>query len=124
MSSTWLGMKQLMEETHTALMKLIERGNGKSSFDEEESSKGDGLLPKPRGIDYGEGNANRAGDNFPPKLQFRIYSGAEPRSWLRRCERYFRVYKITDTTKKLEMTTLHLEGEVEAWYFSFTLTKR
>ncbi|KAK4365062.1 hypothetical protein RND71_016420 [Anisodus tanguticus] len=78
---------------------------------------------RPRWVEInpnGAGNENGNGTEFHPKLQFPNYNGVEPRAWLRRSDRYFNIYRITDAIKKLEMATLHLEGYVKALYFSFT----
>ncbi|PHU04036.1 hypothetical protein BC332_24858 [Capsicum chinense] len=48
-------MKQIMEETHEAMMRLLGKSTGKSPFTPESSNRGDGLLPTPnRAVEVGE----------------------------------------------------------------------
>ncbi|OIT06806.1 hypothetical protein A4A49_61651, partial [Nicotiana attenuata] len=49
--------------------------------------------------------------------------GADPCSWLRKCERYFHYNHVTLPEQKLEEAVLHLNGRAEAWYFSYQLSK-
>lgn len=49
--------------------------------------------------------------------------GADHCSWLRKCERYFHYNHVSNPEQKLEEVVLHLNGRVEAWYFSYQLSK-
>lgn len=100
MSLAQLELKH-MEEIQGALMRLIEGGSGTSPSDQVESSRGDGLLARPRVAEHLRGNGNGGGENFHPELQFPTYSGSEPRAWIRRCEWYFNDYRITYPIKSL-----------------------
>ncbi|OIT00420.1 hypothetical protein A4A49_33194 [Nicotiana attenuata] len=47
------------------------------------------------------------------------FEDGDPRSWLRKCERYFHYNHISDPQHKLEIVVLHLNGKEESWYFSY-----
>lgn len=60
-------------------------------------------------------------DNHNSRVEFPYFDGApgaDPCSWLRKCERYFHYNHITEVEEKLELAVLHLNGKAEAWFFS------
>lgn len=114
MNSNQEGMKHMMEDTHKTLMQLLGKGNGKSPLTMKNSRRGNGLLPRPNRQAEAIGSGPNQDHEFHPELQFLNYGGAETRTWLRRCNRHFKIYRILDPVKKLEMATLHMEGDVEA----------
>lgn len=57
MGSTQGDMKQMMEETHEAMIRLLGKSTGKSPVTPESSNRGDGLLPTPNRVaEVGEMN--------------------------------------------------------------------
>lgn len=49
--------------------------------------------------------------------------GADPCSWLRKCERYFYYNHVNLPEQKLEEAVLYLNGRTKAWYFSYQLSQ-
>ncbi|XP_019228862.1 PREDICTED: uncharacterized protein LOC109209954 [Nicotiana attenuata] len=61
--------------------------------------------------------------NFASRVEFPHFEEGDPRSWLRKCERYFHYNHITNPQQKLEAVVLHLNGRAESWYFSYQLSR-
>lgn len=57
----------------------------------------------------------------PPKWELPIFEGHEPKVWIRKCERYFNLYRTPDN-HKVEAAALYLNGLAKTWYHS--LSKR
>ncbi|PHT53462.1 hypothetical protein CQW23_07924 [Capsicum baccatum] len=108
-------MKEIMEETHAGLIRLLERRGVNPNSEQVGSSQGNRLLPRPRGweaIGLGHDTGGQAKE-FYPKLQFPNYNGIEPRAWSKICGKYFNIYKVSGLNRKLEMAILHLERNVK-----------
>ncbi|OIT08230.1 hypothetical protein A4A49_40265 [Nicotiana attenuata] len=81
------------------------------------------LLPNLAGI---LGSAPMEIHNYNSRVEFPYFDGAvgaDPCSWLRKCERYFHYNHLSMPEQKLEEAVLHLKGRAEAWYFSYQLSK-
>ncbi len=44
-----------------------------------------------------------------------MFTGEQPKNWVRRCERYFDIYGIKEQ-QKLEIVALHLEAKADTWF--------
>ncbi|XP_026378573.1 uncharacterized protein LOC113273013 [Papaver somniferum] len=57
-----------------------------------------------------------------PKLDFPRFDGDNPRSWIQKSERYF---KINDTEEhlKVNIASIYLEGKAEKWFLNFQVNR-
>lgn len=55
---------------------------------------------------------------FIPKIKLVICDGKEPRSWIRKCIKYFEVYSIHDE-QKMSIASLFLVDRVDPWYHNW-----
>lgn len=46
-------------------------------------------------------------------LEFPIFNGEEPRSWINRCNSYFQVVSTISEEQKAPIASVHLKGKVE-----------
>lgn len=46
------------------------------------------------------------------------FSGENPRGWVRKCNKLFSHHYVP-YNQKVYLATMHLDGDVEIWYFSF-----
>ncbi|XP_070016017.1 uncharacterized protein [Nicotiana sylvestris] len=83
-------------------------------------NNGGGLLPLP----VVDNRQNRPQNTVipPPKWELPSFEGHEPKVWLRKCERYFKLYK-TQEDQKVEVVALYLNGLAEIWYHSLLLSQ-
>lgn len=58
-----------------------------------------------------------------PRIELNSFQGDDPRSWLRKCNKFFQVNQVSDL-HKLEYIEMFLEGKVGVWFQSFKLGKR
>jgi len=100
-----------------AQQKEIEGKSGNSpirleSMDREEDS-GSGeevILPRKRD---GEQVA-RPPMSFHSKLEFPPFDGGNPRSWIKKCAKYFSLCK-TPENQRVELASLYMVGRAERW---------
>ncbi|XP_060190417.1 uncharacterized protein LOC132619575 [Lycium barbarum] len=78
---------------------------------------GGGLLPLP--VQENRQNRNQTP---PPKWELPSFEGHEPKVWIRKCERYFNLYR-TPEDQKVEAAALYLNGIAEVWYHSLVLSR-
>ncbi|XP_075092058.1 uncharacterized protein LOC142172173 [Nicotiana tabacum] len=62
-------------------------------------------------------------NNIAAKVDCPYFEEGDPRSWLRKCERYFHYNRIIDPQQKLDTAVLHLNGRTESWFFSYQLSR-
>ncbi|XP_012827980.1 PREDICTED: uncharacterized protein LOC105949233 [Erythranthe guttata] len=60
----------------------------------------------------------RGGENRAAKVEFPKFDGEFPRTWLRRCHRYFTLNPMSEQDK-VQFASMHLEGKVEDWYTDY-----
>lgn len=53
-----------------------------------------------------------------PKVDFPKFDGKDPRSWIRKCEKYFQLNPSLDARTRVICATLYLEGDVDVWFRS------
>ncbi|XP_026459345.1 uncharacterized protein LOC113360006 [Papaver somniferum] len=56
------------------------------------------------------------------KLDFPRFSGDNPRSWIRKCERFFQIHSTSDE-QKTEIASLYLDGKADSWFLDFLTGK-
>nr|XP_009760314.1 PREDICTED: uncharacterized protein LOC104212668 [Nicotiana sylvestris] len=107
------GTLELILERLTNLERVPQRAHG-------ERTQGDGLLP----ILGQEIRQHRPPTvQAPaPKWELPYFEGHEPKGWIRKCERYFNLYRTPDNLK-VEVTALYLNGLADIWYDSLVLSK-
>lgn len=57
-----------------------------------------------------------------PQLEFSMFNRENPRSWVRRCEKYYEVYGVNEH-KKLELTTIHMDPRVDISFHGYLAEK-
>ncbi|KAL8137446.1 LOW QUALITY PROTEIN: hypothetical protein V2J09_003447 [Rumex salicifolius] len=62
----------------------------------------------------------RSGFGRFPKVDFPLFDGTNPRSWIRRCERYFLIFQIHDA-QKVSLASMYVCGKDEVWLQGFML---
>ncbi|KAK1372370.1 hypothetical protein POM88_028563 [Heracleum sosnowskyi] len=55
-----------------------------------------------------------------PRLEIPNFSGEDPRSWIRKCDKFFLLYQVSDSLK-VELVEMYLDGKVDVWYQSYKL---
>ncbi|KAH0644546.1 hypothetical protein KY284_032430 [Solanum tuberosum] len=58
-----------------------------------------------------------------PKINFPEFDGTNPRSWLRKCEKFFELYNIGEQ-EKLSYAFVNLEERVDIWFDSYLVNHR
>lgn len=58
-----------------------------------------------------------------PKLEFPKFDGTNPRTWMKKCSRYFELCKIP-AEQKVDLATLYMVDKVESWVGSYLSGKR
>ncbi|KAK6136529.1 hypothetical protein DH2020_029725 [Rehmannia glutinosa] len=56
-----------------------------------------------------------------PKLDFPRFDGTYPRSWILKCEGYFRLIPNIPDSQKVILASMHFEGRVAQWYQNFAM---
>ncbi|KAH0705262.1 hypothetical protein KY290_012090 [Solanum tuberosum] len=114
--NTHTGIQETLElilDRLTTLERVPNRAHG-------EHQQGDGILPNPAQ----EQRPNRL-QMVPiphPKGELPSFEGYKPKVWLRKCERYFNLYR-TQEHQKVEAAALYLNGLAETWYQSLVLSR-
>ena len=62
----------------------------------------------------------RAGNHRFPKLEIPDFEGKNPRSWVRKCEKYFRIFDIQEW-QKIEIAALFLHDKADVWINEFLM---
>jgi len=50
-----------------------------------------------------------------PRMDLTTFRGDNPRGWLRRCKKFFRL-NLTPFQQWVELASLYLEGKTEIWF--------
>ncbi|XP_027150132.1 uncharacterized protein LOC113750340 [Coffea eugenioides] len=58
----------------------------------------------------------------PPKLDLQLFSGENPREWLRKCNKYFINYQIPNE-QKIAIVEMYLEGKTDRWFQGVRIEK-
>ncbi|KAL4281431.1 hypothetical protein GQ457_03G011630 [Hibiscus cannabinus] len=57
-----------------------------------------------------------------PKIELQQFEGINPRSWVRKCDKYFSIFNIPEY-QKVEMASMYLTGKAETWYDAYIMQK-
>lgn len=60
---------------------------------------------------------------YTPKLEFPTFDGNNARMWIRKCEKYFSLCKVSDE-QKLDLACIYVNGKAESWVSSYISAKR
>jgi hypothetical protein len=82
------------------------------AWEEEEYSQSYDRRPNGGGF-----HRNRNPPEFlhKPRVEIPIFTGDNPRGWVRKCESYFKVC-VVPAWQQVEIAVLYLSGEAEEWY--------
>ncbi|KAK1395189.1 hypothetical protein POM88_014245 [Heracleum sosnowskyi] len=59
--------------------------------------------------------------NFhPPRIEIPCFGGEDPRTWLRKCDKFFALHKVSEIYK-VEIVEMYLESKADVWYQGFKL---
>ncbi|XP_027124419.1 uncharacterized protein [Coffea arabica] len=58
----------------------------------------------------------------PPKIDLHLFSGENPREWLRKCDKYFMNYQILEN-QKVEIIEMYLDGRADKWFQGIKLER-
>lgn len=78
---------------------------------------------KNRGDEDASNNRERPSKVFmahQPRLELPCFMGEDPRSWIRKCNKFFLLHQVSDSSK-VEMVELYLDGKADVWYQSFKM---
>lgn len=56
--------------------------------------------------------------NSPPRVDFPIFDGTNPRAWIVKCNTYFKIVKNVDEDQKVSIASMYFEGKAALWYHS------
>ncbi|KAK6136072.1 hypothetical protein DH2020_030177 [Rehmannia glutinosa] len=128
------GKYEHMTNTLAAIqLQLLNLNKGKAPMEEESILGG----PYPG---YGSDSTNLRHQNSPrnrlqgdqqglqiisplPKLDFPRFDGNHPRSWILKCNGYFKLIPNIPDTQKVTLASMHFEGKAAQWYQTF-ITKQ
>lgn len=55
-------------------------------------------------------------------MDFPYFDGNNPRSWIRKCERYFSIFSIPEM-QKVELATMYVNGKADVWLQGYMMQK-
>nr|XP_027099356.1 uncharacterized protein LOC113718666 [Coffea arabica] len=126
-----LGMEQKFEALSSMMKSLL----AKEKISEEEGRvvrERAPLLPTPpshQRLGWGADGETKSGELLgkipgynPPKLELHLFSGENPREWIRKCNKYFLLNKVPDEHKLL-LVEMFLEGRADNWFQGIKLEK-
>ncbi|KAL4284548.1 hypothetical protein GQ457_16G010190 [Hibiscus cannabinus] len=57
-----------------------------------------------------------------PKIELQFFDGDNPRSWIRKCQKYFSIFQIPES-QKLKLASMYLTGKAEVWFDGYIMQK-
>ncbi|XP_026415875.1 uncharacterized protein LOC113311250 [Papaver somniferum] len=60
--------------------------------------------------------------NYRPKIDFPRFDGTNPRTWIRKCKKYFFLHQMNDE-QNVHMATLYLDGKADVWFQDYQIGK-
>ncbi|KAG8371465.1 hypothetical protein BUALT_Bualt13G0090400 [Buddleja alternifolia] len=63
-----------------------------------------------------EGQSSHGSFTPFPRVEFPKFDGMNPRTWVRRCMRYFQIVNTISDEHKVQLAAIHLKGNAELWY--------
>lgn len=61
--------------------------------------------------------------NFNPKVEFPKFDGNNPRVWIKKCCKYFSMYKIPEE-QKVDLASLNMVDKAEVWVSSYLSVRK
>ncbi|XP_039066152.1 uncharacterized protein LOC120211739 [Hibiscus syriacus] len=66
---------------------------------------------------------NNTGMFLPkPKIELQFFDGTNPRSWIRKCEKYFSIFDVPEL-QKLEIAAMYFTSKAEVWFDGYIMKK-
>nr|XP_017233536.1 PREDICTED: uncharacterized protein LOC108207610 [Daucus carota subsp. sativus] len=97
---------------------LKKRGGHDNGFDRASS-----LLQTPNSQqDKGSRDKGNRNQLYQPRVDLQNFHGEDPRSWLRKCNKFFTINQVHDSLK-VDYIEMFLEGRAEIWFQSFKLVQ-
>ena len=59
---------------------------------------------------------------FTPRIEFPPFHGSNPRSWVKKCSKYFCLCK-TPPGQKAEIASLYMSGKAELWFNGYAMSR-
>ena len=59
---------------------------------------------------------------FNPRIEFPFFDGSNPRSWIKKCSKYFCLCK-TPPSQKVEIASLYMSGKAELWFNGYAMCR-
>jgi len=97
-----------MESTSKGILQTPTRGNPEGMF-----SRGKG--PARGDANYGQEPQRAMFNTCFPRMDLTIFRGENPRGWLRRCSKFFKI-NATPLQQWVEIASLYLEGKAKIWF--------
>ncbi|KAG8364900.1 hypothetical protein BUALT_Bualt18G0046600 [Buddleja alternifolia] len=119
-------MQMMMQQQLQTIVEQMQQYNRNKSILGEGLSatneRGNGQQPAaqiPPTHSNGEGCSNTSSHTSFSRLEFPRFEGVDPRSWLRRCSRYFQLVSTITEDQQVPLASIHLEDKAELWFQSF-----
>ncbi|KAH6811646.1 hypothetical protein C2S51_025408 [Perilla frutescens var. frutescens] len=115
-------------KTATALqLQLLNREPKKGIGDEEyilgELPQGEGSQPRTQFLAKGkaiiESSENQVYTHVP-RVDFPKFDGSKPRSWMLKCDEYFKLVPDTPDEQRIILASMYFEGKAALWYQNFS----
>ncbi|KAL4379604.1 hypothetical protein GQ457_02G023110 [Hibiscus cannabinus] len=72
---------------------------------------------------WGKNSYNGQNTIMPrPKIELQMFDGENPRSWVKKCQKYFTLFAILEN-QKLEIASMYLTGRAEVWFDGYIMQK-
>lgn len=71
----------------------------------------------------GDDKENQGKRSFAhPKVELTHFSGEDPRSWIRKCNKFFLFHQVSETLK-YDLVEMYLDGKADTWFQSYKFVK-
>lgn len=64
---------------------------------------------------------SQQGNTPLPKVDFPRFDGSNPRTWIIRCNGYFKMHPNISEDQKIVWASMHFEGRAATWFHSFSI---
>ncbi|XP_074300143.1 uncharacterized protein LOC141631357 [Silene latifolia] len=75
---------------------------------------------------YTNGDSSQSGIRnslkFTPKIEFPSFDGNNPRIWMKKCLKYFKLCKIPDE-QRVDLASMYMLGRAESWFNSYIVMR-
>ncbi|XP_027088762.1 uncharacterized protein [Coffea arabica] len=125
-------LNQVLEQKFSELLLMMNSGREKATEGGSRMADQPPLLPTPPAhqrlqVDYESQRTFRKDwSKFqipnPPKIELQMFTGENPREWLRKCNKYFLNYQVPDE-HKVDVIEMYLEGKADRWFQGVKMEK-